>query len=859
MPEKAASDLQHDSLSAFPEGINSGIAPFALSRGQCAFAENTTYRGGFASHRPPFIKQQLNFLGGDAIRIAFETGIWQGAGYFKSEYGEEGHICSIGGRIFFCVVTLTGFDIREITPVGDPNSNGNPIAWMWQSERWMIINDGQSLPIFFDGQISRRSYGEPLVVGTTAVDWVAPAIGANITITLAANYTGPYNTAVTIDGTYYQVNAAVGGGYNVTLRNLSEAPGPTIPNGTQLLFPNNLLGQLASTQNGHIQNGLLHCMFVAGVWTCTSDGNPGFDFVRYDFPTIAPLGIPVDGRILSIRRTGVTYFRGRYEAVTGHPGIQWVVTGDLGGFPPNIPQYGPIYDGTASFTTPLGLVTTADFVTPSVGNSVVVNVGVPYNGPLGQKVVINGGLWEIEAANNTPAPSNQVNVTNINDTAGQAHGPATPTTPGILSTVRELPVGRMGDYGQGRNWMSLADKRSFIASDLVGGSSGTPALNSRDAVLHVTENAFLAGGGVFVVPSNASEITAMKFLSNLDASLGQGPLVIGTATEMFSCQAPVDRSNWQALDNPLLPFSLKGRGPLGQNGMLPVNSDTLFRYTDGIISYILARRDYTTWGNVPISDEVTRVLSQDNTSLLGNCTAVEFDNRVLYSALPTTSSQGVYHQGMVVMNLDPISSLRGKAPSIYDGFWSGINVFQFTSGKIQKVDRAFAFSYDTVLGTIGIYELLPSKSTVFQDNGTVPIQWYFETPFFYRPSLQALADSIWRKIEDGEITVDELRGVVNFQIFYRPDFDSCWHPWLAWTVCGDNMVDGTPPQWRPRMGFSEPPAGCDEVTNTPFRVGRFFQLRVQITGHCSVKEIKMATSKHSVPKYAPVICDTLCT
>lgn len=428
MAEKATSELNHDSLSAFPEGINSGIAPLALSRGQCAFAENATYRGGFASQRPPFLKRNLNFAGGEAIQVAFETGLWQGAGYFKSEYGEEGYVASIGGRIFFCVVTMTGFDIREVTPEDDPNSNGNPIAWMWQAERWIIINDGQSLPIFFDGQISRRSFGAPQDIGLTSVDWNAPAIGANITITLTDIYEGPYNTIIDIDGAYYQVNAAVGGGYTVTLKNLSEPPGPTIVNGSQLLFPNNLIGQLASAQVGHFRNGRLTCASVSGTWTCTSNGNPAFEFIEYNFPTIEPLGAPIDGRTLYVLGPwqsaalaylpgGVRhYFTGYLAAITGLSGIRFVLTGffPVGGFPGLV----PIYDGEPSFTTPLGLLTTADFVIPSVGNSVLVSVAVPYNGPLGQKVVINGGLWQIVAANNTPAPSNQINITNINDTPG---------------------------------------------------------------------------------------------------------------------------------------------------------------------------------------------------------------------------------------------------------------------------------------------------------------------------------------------------------------------------------------------------------------------------------------------------------
>ncbi len=102
----------------------------------------------------------------------------------------------------------------------------------------------------------------------------------------------------------------------------------------------------------------------------------------------------------------------------------------------------------------------------------------------------------------------------------------------------ELPPGRMGAYGRGRNWFSLTDGRQFIASDITGGPSGTQAENFRDAVLHITENAFLVGGGNFAVPGSIGDIRAMLFTSELDVSLGQGPLLVVTPNVTFSCQAP---------------------------------------------------------------------------------------------------------------------------------------------------------------------------------------------------------------------------------------------------------------------------------------------------------------------------------
>jgi len=55
----------------------------------------------------------------------------------------------------------------------DLNPASRPHVWMWQSEKWMIVNDGQSVPIFFDGATARRSNplsGE-LTAGRMGVYW----------------------------------------------------------------------------------------------------------------------------------------------------------------------------------------------------------------------------------------------------------------------------------------------------------------------------------------------------------------------------------------------------------------------------------------------------------------------------------------------------------------------------------------------------------------------------------------------------------------------------------------------------------------------------------------------------------------
>jgi hypothetical protein len=152
-----------DGFTELSAGMNSGMSPELLEKNQTAFSTNCTHRGGYVGCRPPITEMELDF-DTELTEGRFLIGLWQGAAYFRSEYGETGIVASISGRIYFLVDQRDGlFEVRDVTPQtngqDDPNSSGNDIAWIWQSERWAIIQDGQSLPIFFDGQVTRRSRG----------------------------------------------------------------------------------------------------------------------------------------------------------------------------------------------------------------------------------------------------------------------------------------------------------------------------------------------------------------------------------------------------------------------------------------------------------------------------------------------------------------------------------------------------------------------------------------------------------------------------------------------------------------------------------------------------------------------------
>ena len=422
----------------------------------------------------------------------------------------------------------------------------------------------------------------------------------------------------------------------------------------------------------------------------------------------------------------------------------------------------------------------------------------------------------------------------------------------------ELPPGRMGAYVMGRNWMCLTNGKQFIASDLVGGSSGTLTYGYDDAVLKVTENAYLAGGGFFSVPGSVGLIRSIQPAATLDASLGQGPVQIFAPDKVFSCNAPVDRLTWQSLANPILTESLLGNGALSQNCTVNVNGDLMFRSPNGLASLILARREFDTWGNTPISYEVGRIFDADNPSLLNYSSAIEFNNRLLVTAQPTSTPQGTQHYRIVPLNFDLLTTLRGKAPAVYDAeYWDGMNVFQLVAGEFNSVKRAFALTWNTYTSKVELWEILRDGADIV-DGGNIRILWALASGSLFKEQQQQLGHQLLR-LTEGEIYVDDLKGTVDFRAYYKPDQWPCWIPWFSWSECQTPATKDVEPGFRPRMGLGEPSASdCDTTNNRPLREGYTFQFKLLIRGHCRFLGARIGAVTVPQPKFAKQGCDPIC-
>lgn len=427
--------------------------------------------------------------------------------------------------------------------------------------------------------------------------------------------------------------------------------------------------------------------------------------------------------------------------------------------------------------------------------------------------------------------------------------------------INELPAAGPMTYYQGRLW--YAQGRTYTAGDIVGGPSGTSAYDLRDSILKVTENPLALGGDGFTVPSTAGNITALSYTSNLDSTLGQGPLYIFTRNQIYSLVVPVTRTAWIAADSNTQPTQTVAQikyGSVSDRCVVHVNGDLFYQtLLPGINSLFVATRYFQQWGNVPISRNENRVLAFNNRALMPFSTGINFDNRLLQAVLPMQTPEGVVFQGIVPLDFDIIGSFGAEGinsigqasvrpPPAWEGMQEGMDVFQLFEGDFGGLDRAFAAMRSRIDGSIQIWEVTASSQA---DNGDNRIGWYFETPAYTWGKEFEL-----KQLDGGDIWIDSVSGTVELQVQYRVDADPCWQDWHQTQFCAarnscedaNNPVCSQYPLPTFCEGYKFPislptpvAAQCATMNKRPVNIGFQFQVRVQVKGWCRVRGLFLYT------------------
>lgn len=427
------------------------------------------------------------------------------------------------------------------------------------------------------------------------------------------------------------------------------------------------------------------------------------------------------------------------------------------------------------------------------------------------------------------------------------------------ATDKEIGPGTVITYVQGRLWYALPDGLGFRATDLVGNTdSGTPAYDYRDSILRETENDYLNEGGDFRVPFNCGEITAMAATSNLDTSQGQGPLQVLCQRNGFTVNTPVNRDIWKSVTYPIQTESLIGAGCSGMQGTVNVNGDLFFRAPDGIRSFIIARRQFRDWGNTPQSWEVSGLLNFDQPDLLTFGSGAVIDNRYLTTLSPAWSKEGVYHRGLAVVDLAPITSIQATAAPVYDGLWTGLNIL----GVRQTVEGTFMLT----LAEDKSIELWRITTDEQFDDGDGRIQWtVVPRTMFIDRDVAGRPGRKLKRLETADFEYDRITGLADFKLSWSPDAYPCPTVWKEWQECVQdcftnidctgNLVFQT--GYQPRKRVSDPPDTCAIGAKRPLR--NFYTLvpRIDITGPARLLSARFGASVCDEPKFEANVCDDL--
>lgn len=428
----------------------------------------------------------------------------------------------------------------------------------------------------------------------------------------------------------------------------------------------------------------------------------------------------------------------------------------------------------------------------------------------------------------------------------------------------EVPIGGPMDYGKGRLW--VARRGEFFGGDLVGSDPDY----GRDSVIRFTENTYLNEGGGFAV--EAGPITGLKFAANLDSALGAAALLISTADNVHAFDAPVDRDVWKDLQYPLMTYAAREFGSVNHESMVVMNGDVVYRSTDGARSLKFARRDFTEWGNSPISRQIDRAFEYDTEEWLFASSSINFDNRMLMTVAPQRdNTYGVYHRGLVALDYHLVSGMGRKLDPAWEGVWTGLRILHVVTVRQGKAKRAFILA----LGCNNELELWEiSKGRQFDFDGTqdVPIQWTTELRgmAFGSPNRK-------KQLQGANIWVDKILGTASVRALYRADETPCWHPWASWSDCVDytncgkleqclsdpetlfQPVTNFRDQQRPRIGLPQPTAVADQQTGGFTRDGFFFQIRLECTGKFRLKIIEALARDIGQGPYGDmknITCDT---
>jgi hypothetical protein len=330
----------------------------------------------------------------------------------------------------------------------------------------------------------------------------------------------------------------------------------------------------------------------------------------------------------------------------------------------------------------------------------------------------------------------------------------------------EVPTGTMMAFGMGR-LVVVVNERDVAFGDLYGSHLDTQT-DPSDSIILFTERNFLAGGFDAAIPFQQGIATGIQFFPQLDTSTGNGQLLVFAERGAASFNMALDRLLWQTSQFQII--ALLTTGMRGHRSISIVNEDLWFRGDDGFRTFRQARSDAWGWAHIPLSTNVDQFLTNDDGKLLKYASSIYFDNRLIGTCSPTWNNGRVYHNGMVVVDFDILSSFGTKYKPTWDGHWTmgteftsglpDIKLCQLTTGTFDGVTRAFAFGMEmqkdsegNITYQNGLYELSFDDKDDF--GGSIPFD-FVSRAFDFKGGGQQSNQFTENELYDGDLWVTDI-------------------------------------------------------------------------------------------------------
>lgn len=424
-----------------------------------------------------------------------------------------------------------------------------------------------------------------------------------------------------------------------------------------------------------------------------------------------------------------------------------------------------------------------------------------------------------------------------------------------------IPPSVLGCYNQNRLAVSNAFNQ-YLLGDAVGTVGSPDAPVTFEEIFTATP--FL-GQSFSLGSSNINKkITGMGLLQVVNNTLsGLGPMVIGTADDVYTARTDLPRIQWGV--NSFATLTVKKSGFSGPRSFDNANSDIFFHSPDRKIRTIFqAQTQQSKWINTPLSREVKNFLKEGEKELL-DCTAVAvYDNKVFCTVRPfrlfAKDTFGndvidVAFSGLVVLDLANVSSLSVESPPAWDGLWTGI----YPVEMIEAAGSFFIISKDPG-GVNRIYEMVEDTHDEFQGKKKQIVSRLYTRMYDCQiPWIDKKEASVNYNIQeisgDFEMTVERRAShAPNFSLWkkfkHKAKVSVCSveeAQTLCGTACGE--IPNLMPHSFRELSLGDPDeVQCDPITEDSYSVWRRQELRITLSGETwELHEIKVRAERWDAP------------